>query len=86
MYVSVTLSPGAFERTAATKRIGAVDRPVVDLGDHHTARQTRSRGRTVGDHVGDRRPVRAGILRQLNTQRRVRDVPFETNSSAMRLA
>ena len=44
------------------QRVGAVDRAVVDLGDHHATRQSRRRGRTVSDHLGDRRPVRAGIV------------------------
>ena len=65
-YVSVTLSPGAFERTAATSASAPSIARSSTLVTTTPLGQTSSRGRTVSDHLGDRRPVRAGIVCELH--------------------
>ena len=46
----------------------AVDHVIVDLGDHHAAGQSTSRGRAPGHDVGDRRPVGTGVVTELHPQ------------------
>ena len=70
-YVSVTLSPGAFDLTAATSASASSHHPVVDLGDHNAARQARRGGRAAAG-VHDLRAVGGRVVADLNAKRGMR--------------